>query len=84
MVDSEVTAPETMIAPSETIVAPVCHGQRGHPIAFPASLHRAVLLAPVTSSLKDALAKTGARRVELPVSDEGILRDVDVPGDLPG
>jgi molybdenum cofactor cytidylyltransferase len=68
----------------QTIVVPTINGERGHPIAFPASLHRPVLLAPVTSSLKDALAETGARRVELPVPDEGILRDVDVPGDLPG
>ena len=68
----------------QTIVVPTVNGQRGHPIAFPASLHRPILLAPVTSSLKEALAETGARRVELPVTDEGILRDVDVPGDLPG
>jgi len=66
----------------QTIVVPTVNGQRGHPIAFPAALHRPILVAPVTSSLKDALAATGARRVELPVNDEGILRDVDVPGDL--
>jgi molybdenum cofactor cytidylyltransferase len=66
----------------QTIVMPAIHGRRGHPIAFPASLHRAVLFAPVTASLKEALADTGVRRVELAVQDEGILRDVDVPGDL--
>ena len=65
-----------------TIVMPTINGQRGHPIAFPASLHRAVLLAPVSASLKEALSDTGARRIELPVRDEGILRDVDVPADL--
>jgi molybdenum cofactor cytidylyltransferase len=61
---------------------PAINGQRGHPVAFPAALHRSVFLAPVTASLKEALSETGARRVELPVQDEGILRDVDVPGDL--
>lgn len=65
-----------------TIVVPVHDGQRGHPIAFPAAFHRTVLLAPAGSTLKDALAATGAARFELHVNDTGILRDVDVPTDL--
>jgi molybdenum cofactor cytidylyltransferase len=67
----------------QTIVVPTLNGERGHPVAFPASLHGPVLRAPVTASLKEALAQTGARRVELPLDDAGILRDVDVPADLP-
>ena len=64
------------------IVVPTYDGNRGHPIAFPSDVHRAVLNAPVSSTLKEALASTGAARIELPVDDEGVLRDVDVPGDL--
>jgi molybdenum cofactor cytidylyltransferase len=86
--DMPFVSPATVAAVAEacvrdrTIVVPIYQGDRGHPIAFPAALHRAVLDAPVTSTLKDALAATGARRIELPVDDPGILRDVDAPGDL--
>ncbi len=69
-------------AKAQRIVVPVWNGRRGHPVAFPASLHAAVLLAPSESTLKDALAGTGAERFDLQVDDDGILRDVDVPGDL--
>jgi len=64
------------------IVVPTYDGNRGHPIAFPSDVRKAVLNAPVSSTLKEALASTGAARIELPVDDEGVLRDVDVPGDL--
>ena len=64
------------------IVVPTYDGNRGHPIAFPSDVRKVVLNAPVSSTLKEALALTGVARIELPVGDEGVLRDVDVPGDL--
>jgi len=64
------------------IVVPTYDGSRGHPIAFPSDVRKTVLNAPASSTLKEALASTGAARIELPVDDEGVLRDVDVPGDL--
>jgi molybdenum cofactor cytidylyltransferase len=64
------------------IVVPAHGGRRGHPIAFPAGVQQVVLHAPFSSTLKDALAQAGVARIELPVDDAGILRDVDVPADL--
>jgi len=64
------------------IVVPVIGGRRGHPIAFPAGVQQAVLNAPSSSTLKQALAEAGVARIELPVDDAGVLRDVDVPADL--
>ena len=64
------------------IVIPVHQGRRGHPVAFPRDLRRAILDAPSDSTLKDALAATGAARFELEVGDAGILRDVDVVEDM--
>jgi molybdenum cofactor cytidylyltransferase len=64
------------------IVIPVHQGRRGHPVAFPRDLRRAILDAPSDSTLKDALAATGAARFELEVEDGGVLRDVDQREDL--
>lgn len=64
------------------IVAPVHEGRRGHPVAFPASLRPAILLASPESTLKTALASTGATWHELLVDDSGVLRDVDWVEDL--
>lgn len=64
------------------IVAPVHQGRRGHPVAFPASLRPAILLASPDATLKSALAGSGSERVDLQVDDPGILRDVDEAEDL--
>jgi molybdenum cofactor cytidylyltransferase len=64
------------------IVIPVYKERRGHPVAFPRDLRRAILDAPSDSTLKDALAATAVARFELQVDDAGVLRDVDQLKDL--
>lgn len=66
----------------QRVIIPVHQEQRGHPIAIPSTFRSALLLAPVESTLKQALSAAGAEPVELPVADGGILRDVDTPADL--
>ena len=66
----------------QRLVVPVHQGRSGHPIAIPNALRRAVLMAPPTSTLKEALAPFRPMGDELAVGDPGILRDVDVRGDL--
>ena len=66
----------------QRVIVPVHKDRRGHPIAFPAALRRAVLLAPATSTLKQALGAALDQRDELHVGDEGVLRDVDTREDL--
>lgn len=86
--DMPFVQPATIVAVTDAcerggvIVVPVHRGERGHPIAFPAALKRDILAVPAPSTLKDALAATGAGRLELPVEDPGILRDVDTRADL--
>lgn len=58
-------------------------GKRGHPIVIPASARERLLEQPATITLKDALARVGVVLREVAVDDPGVLRDVDVPGDLP-
>lgn len=66
----------------QRVVVPTFNQRRGHPIAVPASFQLAILESPADATLKDAIAATGEWRVELPVDDPGILRDVDTPADL--
>ena len=66
----------------QRLVVPVHNNRRGHPIAIPNGLRGAVLLAPPTSTLKDALAPFAPMGEELAVEDAGILRDVDTREDL--
>jgi len=69
-------------AATGSVVVPVYETRRGHPIAIPGPLCDALLGLGPTTTLKDALAASGASMVLLDVPDAGVLRDVDVPGDL--
>ena len=66
------------------VVIPTHQEQRGHPIAIPWTFRESLLLAPAETTLKHALVGAGAEPLELPVSDSGVLRDVDTPKDLGG
>ena len=77
---STITAVVTACIRRQRVIVPVHHERRGHPIAVPAVLRRQILSSPPTVTLKDALGD--AERIELPVSDPGILRDIDRPADL--
>jgi molybdenum cofactor cytidylyltransferase len=57
-------------------------GRRGHPIALPASLRAAILRAKATADLSSVLKSCVPGGLEIEAFDPGILRDVDVPGDL--
>ena len=63
------------------IVSPRYQGRRGHPVAFPQRLRDGILKADAASTLNDALKEAGAS-LELDVEDQGIRRDVDLPGDV--
>jgi molybdenum cofactor cytidylyltransferase len=66
----------------QAVVVPVHQGRRGHPIAIPRPLCDALLALEPTTTLKDGLAQLRGSMVLLDVTDAGVLRDVDVPGDL--
>ena len=64
------------------VVVPRHDGRRGHPVALPGRLRAAILAAPPTATLSQVLAAAGLDRLELDVEDAGVVRDVDVVGDL--
>jgi molybdenum cofactor cytidylyltransferase len=86
--DMPFVAPDTVAAvvaraaATQSVVVPAYQARRGHPIAIPGRLCDALLALDATTTLKDALASSGEAIVELDVADAGVLRDVDVPGDL--
>lgn len=70
-------------ARTDEVVVPVHEGRRGHPIGIPGRFRSGLVAAPVESTLKEALlAVSGWVPREFRVNAPGVLRDVDVPGDL--
>src|SRR5471032_1450266 len=62
------------------IAAPVYEGRRGNPVAF-SSYHLPLLLALDGDQGARAILKSHAV-VDVVVSDAGVVRDIDTPGDL--
>jgi CTP:molybdopterin cytidylyltransferase MocA len=69
---------------NDCIVSPQYDGRRGHPIAVPGRLRSRILAAGVDATLASVLEECGVPRETIDVADPGILRDVDVVGDLAG
>jgi molybdenum cofactor cytidylyltransferase len=76
------TAVAARAVATTSLVVPVHHGRRGHPIAIPRPVCDALLPLEPTTTLKDGLARVRAPVTLLEVTDAGVLRDVDVPADL--
>jgi molybdenum cofactor cytidylyltransferase len=57
-------------------------GRRGHPLALPRSLGNEILKADAGANLSELLTGLGIVREYVDVADPGVVRDVDVPGDL--
>lgn len=86
--DMPFVTPETVAAVltacrrTSQVVSPRCEGRRGHPIALPGRLREPLAAADPAGTLSALLAAQGGTRLDLDVADRGILRDVDVIGDL--
>jgi molybdenum cofactor cytidylyltransferase len=65
-----------------TAVCPRFEGQRGHPLALPLNVAKALLDLEPRTPLNEAFAQIGLVRTELDVDDPGVLRDVDRPQDI--
>lgn len=69
------------IRPGRVVVARF-DGTRGHPLALPRSLGSEILKAAARSNLSALLTALGIEREYVDVNDPGVVRDVDVRGDL--
>lgn len=61
------------------IVLPVYDGRRGHPVLFGASLFDELLAAPLDVCARHVVRAHPDRVAELPVDEEGVVRDIDTP-----
>jgi nicotine blue oxidoreductase len=65
-------------------MAAAYRGKRGHPLIMPPDVWRRIAAQPVDTNLKAALVEADRTPVEVDVDDPGVVRDVDVAGDLRG
>lgn len=65
------------------ITVPRHDGRRGNPVAFGARFFPVLMRCTGDRGARTVLSEAADRVRELPVSDPGILRDIDRPADLP-
>ena len=64
------------------IVSPTYRGKRGHPVILPPALREEIRAADPATNLHEILKRHPDERVDVPVDDRGVGRDVDRPADL--
>ena len=72
------------MADGASLAAPVLNGRRGHPVGFATRWRDELLGLTGDEGARALLARHRERIVPIATDDAGVLRDVDVPGDLGG
>jgi molybdenum cofactor cytidylyltransferase len=67
----------------KTIVVPVYQGQRGHPVGFGCEFYPELRALGGDAGARSLLMNHAEAVTEVTVSDPAILRDLDLPADLP-
>ncbi len=63
--------------------APICNGQRGNPVALSSALFAQLAQLSGDKGARSVLDGLGARLALIPTENDGVLIDVDRPGDTP-
>jgi len=63
-------------------IAPVFKGERGHPVGLPALYRHELSRLSADQGARDIIRRDGIDAIES--NDPGVVRDIDVPADLPG
>ena len=71
----------SLLASDAEIAVPACNGLPGHPTLISCSLIDGILADSGNDGLRGALERSGAKIVQVPVDDKGILHDADTPAD---
>ena len=64
------------------IVLPTYESRRGHPVFFSADLFPEILALGPDEGLNMVVRRNSERITPLPVSNPGVLQDIDTPGQL--
>jgi len=78
-----VAAVANQVRAGALLAAPAHEGRGGHPVGFGAALGGALRALDGEAGARAVVAAHRDRLVRVPVTDPGVLRDVDEPGDLP-
>ena len=70
------------LASGSAIVAPAYEGRRGHPVGFAARFREELEALQGDEGAREILARHQESVTLMPVSDAGVLRDIDTPVDL--
>ena len=88
LADMPLISPATLVAlvacwrQHDRIVVPMCAGQAGHPVIFPARWRDALLVLQGDSGARALLEAHGDDVFTYPTTDTGVVRDIDTPQDL--
>jgi molybdenum cofactor cytidylyltransferase len=66
----------------DTIIVPEYRGQRGNPVGFGSKWFELLAAATGDVGAREVMKKNSEAIVSIALDDEGVCRDVDVPGDL--
>jgi molybdenum cofactor cytidylyltransferase len=69
-------------AAGDTIVQPTLHGKAGHPVGFGRDQFQALTTLTGDSGARSVVSAQGGHVVAVPVTDPGVLRDIDQLRDL--
>jgi molybdenum cofactor cytidylyltransferase len=73
---------ESVLGQLDAVVKPEFQGRGGHPVYIPAALFTPILHAQRDDSLRTVIAASRIRVVRIVVTDEGVVRNVNTPGDI--
>lgn len=65
------------------IVAPVYHNQRGHPVGFHSRYKAQLIGLHDDIGARNIIAHHQSRLELVPTNDAGVIRDIDLPSDIP-
>ena len=71
------------LADGASAAAPICWGQRGNPVALSAGLFPQLMVQSGDKGARAVLDGLGDRLALIQTEDEGVLLDVDLPGQAP-
>ena len=70
------------LARGADIIAPVCRGQRGHPVGFAARHAEALMALHADRGARDIIAANHDTLELIETSDRGVIQDIDTPASL--
>lgn len=77
-----ITALKERLEREQKIVVPHYHGERGHPVGFPANAYSQLLSLSGDKGAR-LLVDAAGDAIVLETEDRGVIRDIDTPADLP-